>query len=219
MAEASTIIVADTSVVINLNATDRAAGILNALPFRVVLTDIVAGELREDHRSGRNDTRRLDALVQAGLISLVSLGEPGLVVFGELVVGPAGDTLDDGEAATIAFAVEHEIAPVIDERKALRICAEKYPALRPMCTADLFADIAMLAALGRDVLADAVFRALREARMRVLVERVPWVVELIGAERAADCPSLPRTARRGWCTSAHDGGALFARQAGKPRPL
>jgi predicted nucleic acid-binding protein len=197
MVEAGAVVVADTSVVINLNATARAAQILNALPYRVVTTDIVATELQEDRRSGRNDSELLKALTQAEHISVVSLGESGLRVFGALVVGPAGETLDDGEAATIAYAVEHEIDPVIDERKALRICSERYASLRPKTTVDLFADAAVVAALGPDILGDAVYRALQEARMRVAFGHVRWVIDLIGTDRASRCPSLPGAARGG----------------------
>ena len=196
MVEATAVVVADTSVVINLNATGRAADVLRALPFQVVVTDIVVAELQEDRRSGRSDSALLKELARASNIRVVSLGEEGMQVFGELVVGPAADTLDDGEAATIAYAVEYEIDPVIDERKALRICADRFPSLRPLCTVDLFAEASVVAALGLDNLTDAVFRALQEARMRVPFERVPWVIDLIGTDRAALCPSLPKAARR-----------------------
>jgi predicted nucleic acid-binding protein len=195
MAESRTVVVADTSVMINLNATGRAEDILGALPFRVVVTDIVVGEL-EDRRSGRQDGALLDALVTAGRISTVSLSDAALEAFASLVVGPAGDTLDDGEAATIAYAVEAGIPPVLDERKALRIYAARFSGPRTLSTVDLFAEAAVEAALGRPGLGDAVFRSLQTARMRVAAERLPWVVAFIGAERAAQCPSLPKTVRR-----------------------
>jgi predicted nucleic acid-binding protein len=195
MVEAGAAVVADTSVVINLNATGRAAEVLCALPLRVVVSDIAAAELQEDSRSGRRDSELLKELARARNIRVVSLGEEGMRVFGNLVVGPAADTLDDGEAATIAYAVEHEINPVIDERKARRICAERFPSLRPLCTVDLLAEATVVAALGQGNLIDAVFRALQEARMRVPFARVAWVVDLIGADRAALCPSLPKAAR------------------------
>jgi predicted nucleic acid-binding protein len=194
MVETSTV-VADTSVVINLNASARAAEILNALPYRVIVTDIVAAELREDRRSGRNDSELLEELTRAKHIRVASLGESGFGVFGDLVVGPAGDTLDDGEAATIAYAVEHAVDPVVDERKALRICAQRFPSLRPKTSVDLFAEASVVTALGRDMLSDAIFRALQEARMRVAFQHVHWVIDLIGPDRASRCPSLPKAAR------------------------
>jgi predicted nucleic acid-binding protein len=196
MAESGSVVVADSSVMINLNASFRAADILDALPFRVVVTDIVASELQEDRRSGRQDAALLDTLVQAGRIGTVSLGDAALDIFANLVVGPAGDTLDDGEAATIAYAVEAGIPPVLDERKALRIYAARFSGPHALSTVDLFAEAAVEAALGRPGLGDAVFRSLQTARMRVAAERLSWVVALIGTERAVQCPSLPRTVRR-----------------------
>jgi predicted nucleic acid-binding protein len=196
MVEAGAAVVADTSVIINLNATGRAAEVLSALPNAVLATGIAAAELQEDRRSGRRDAELLKELARANKIRVVSLGEAGVRVFGHLVVGLAADTLDDGEAATVAYALECGIAPVIDDRKALRICAERFPSLRPLCTVDLFAEPTVVAAIGQSNLADAVFRALQEARMRVPFERVPWVVDLIGTDRAALCPSLPKAARR-----------------------
>jgi predicted nucleic acid-binding protein len=197
MSDTEPVVVADTSVVINLTATGRAADILRHLPFRVVVTDMVADELSEDRRSGRRDAERLAALVQAGHAAVVSLSDIGLDVFSGLVIGSALETLDDGEASTIAYAAEHGLVPVIDERKALRMCGARFPLLRPRTTVDLFAESALLAALGRVSLADAVFGALRNARMRVTAERIAWVVGLIGADRAALCPSLPKSARGG----------------------
>src|SRR3954454_20543906 len=85
MTKSGTVVVADTSVVINLNASFRAADILDALPFRVVVTDIVAGELQEDRRSGRQDGALLDALATAGRIGTVSLNDAALEIFAGLV--------------------------------------------------------------------------------------------------------------------------------------
>jgi predicted nucleic acid-binding protein len=196
MADAGAVVVADTSVVINLNATERAVDILSSLPFRVVVTEIVAGELSDDRRTGRRDAELLDALTRAGHVNMVPLDEAGLGIFGGLVIGPARETLDDGEASTIAYAVQHGIAPVIDERKGLKICGLRFPLLRPKCTVDLFVEPAVVRALGRRLLGDAIFLALRNARMRVPPQHIAWVVEQIGADRAELCPSLPKAARR-----------------------
>jgi predicted nucleic acid-binding protein len=196
MPEKSRTVVADTSVIINLNATERAADILKGLPFKVLATDIVAGELSEDRKSGRRDRELLDGLVRSGHVTIVSLSGISLELFGDLVIGSADQTLDDGEAATIAFAVEHESMPVIDERKGQKICRQRFPGLQTLTTVDLLANPGVATVLGRDPLAEAVFLALRNARMRVAFERLSWVVDLIGNERASLCPSLPKAARR-----------------------
>ena len=194
MADRVLVLVADASVLINLNATACAEAILRALPAEVVVVDLVAeDEVTEDRRSGRRDGALLAALVAAGLIRIAGLNAAAQSIFEALVSGI--DTLDDGEAATIAYAIEHAGVPVLDERRALRICAERFGQLRPVSTVDLLMAPEVEAALGRAALADAVFNALQSARMRVAPHRVGWVVGLIGAARAAGCPSLPRSAR------------------------
>lgn len=190
-------VVVDTSVAINLNATGCAATILRALPYGLTITDAVESELEHDRRTGRRDAVLLTDLVRQQLVAVVLLDEAALQVFGELVAGPAAETLDDGEAATIAYAVTRGVPAVIDERKARRICAQRFSELQILSTMDLLADDAVQAALGRQALSDAVFHALRDARMRVLPGQVGWVVVLIGADRASQCPSLPRNARPG----------------------
>ena len=191
----TTLVVADASVVINLNATGFAASILEALPNRFAVVKEVALELENGRRHGRNDADALNTLVAAGRVDLVRLANPGIEYFTSLVSGSAAETLDDGEAATIAYALEHGATALIDERKANRICAERYSALATGCTIDVLAHNGVEAALGHSRLADGVFNALYHGRMRVLAQHVNSVVNLIGPERAAQCVSLPRSVR------------------------
>jgi hypothetical protein len=46
--------------------------------------------------------------------------------------------------------------------------------------------------LGNNTFADAVFAALRDARMAVFPRHLDEIVRLIGPERANQCPSLPK---------------------------
>ena len=188
-------VVADTSVIINLNATGYSVAILDALPNRFLVVEEVSFELEVDSRTGRNDAEALSALVAQGSVGLVRLGDVGTQHFISLVSGPASQTLDDGEAATIAHALEYDATALIDERKAIRICAERFGALSTGCTVDIFAQDDVQRILGRNTLADAVFNALYQGRMRVPAHYVEWVVNLIGKERAAQCRSLPASAR------------------------
>ena len=188
-------VVADTSVVINLNATGYSAAILDALPNQFLVVEEVSFELEVDSRTGRNDAEALSALVAQGSVELVRLGDAGTQHFISLVSGPANQTLDDGEAATIAYALEHGATALIDERKAIRICAERFGELSTGCTVDIFAQDDVQRILTRDTLADAVFNALYQGRMRVPDHYVGWVVNLIGEERAAQCRSLPASVR------------------------
>ena len=189
-------VVVDTSVVINLSATRCAGAILESLPNRCVVVEDVLRELQAGLRTGRGDAAVLSALVNQRLVEQIRLGNTGLSDFARLVNGLAAETLDDGEAATIACAVETGGIAVIDERKAIRICAERFPNLALGCTVDLLAQRDVQAALGHG-LADAVFNALERGRMHVPDQYGRWVVELIGVERAARCRSLPKRFRAG----------------------
>ena len=191
-------VVADTSVVINLNATGCAREILDALPNRFLVVSEVELELELDQHTGRNDGVSLAELVASRRAAIVQLGNEGLLHFFSLVSGPATQTLDDGEAATIAYAMEHRTIPLIDERKANRLCVERFPSLSTARTVDLLAHENIQGALGHDRLANAVFDALRHGRMRVLPHHLSWVVDLIGPERARQCASLPSSIRHGY---------------------
>jgi predicted nucleic acid-binding protein len=188
-------VVIDASTVINLNATACGPRILKAIPNPFVITDVVQGELLEDRRNGRNDGQLVAELVAAGLIFVAKLDDLTESHFEDLVIGRGDATLDDGEAATIAYGVEKGAITLIDERKATRICGERYPRLTVGNSLDVLTHPAVLAALGNGATADAVFNALRLARMRVPPSLLKWVVELIGAERAAMCECLPRAFR------------------------
>ena len=114
-----------------------------------------------------------------------------------LVVGSAAETLDDGEAATIAYALTSSYEALIDERKARRICAEPYAALVVTTTVELLLDSTTKAELGPDGVEDALFSALSCGRMRVPSLQLDRVVGILGKERAALCNSLPAHARIG----------------------
>jgi predicted nucleic acid-binding protein len=189
-------LVGDTSAVINLNATGCAREILRALPQRFLVVDVVSSELDRGRGRGRADADILKELAAEKLIEIVKLDDGGEAHFESLVVGPAAETLDDGEAATIAFAAAGGMTAVLDERKATRLCAKVFPKLAVSSTVDILCHVDVGRTLGDGALADAVFRALKSGRMRVLPQHVQWVIDLIGPGRAAECPSLPKHARK-----------------------
>jgi len=161
-------LVADASTIINLIATRCARDIFSALPNRVNIVDVVLGELETGRQRGREACDRLKELVAARVINVVTLDDTAAPHFEELVIGPAARTLDDGEAATIAYALAQAGTALIDERKATRICAERFPQLRVASTVDVLNHPEIQRELGAQVLADAVFNALDGGRMRVL---------------------------------------------------
>jgi hypothetical protein len=86
---------------------------------------------------------------------------------------------------------------LIDERKALRLAATRFPAVPTATTVDVLFCPAVVSRLGTSAVADAVFHALEGAHMRVQVQHLDVIVQLIGRERARQCPSLPRVVRGG----------------------
>jgi predicted nucleic acid-binding protein len=183
-------IYADASTLINLNASGCASAVLKALPNKVRVLDTVMAELRRDKRTGRDDAKLARALVNEGLLEVMPLASLKSDHFENLVAGPAAETLDDGEAAIIAGALEGSGIALIDERKAIALCGRKHPTLTIASTVDVLAHTAVEKAMGRAALGDGVFDALQNARMRVSTHHERWIVDIVGSERAKSCVSL-----------------------------
>jgi predicted nucleic acid-binding protein len=185
-------LVADTSTVINLIATGCAPTILATLPNQIVVVDVILGELDTGRLRGRPHADRLQDIVAAGNIAIVTLGETGWQHFEMLVAGAASETLDDGEAATIAYAAERGAVVILDEKKGTRICAARFPNIGLISTLDILLHPKVREALDDNALADAVFAALRDARMAVSPCHRDEILQLIGPERAVRCSSLSK---------------------------
>lgn len=190
------VITADASTIINLNASGCAKRIVQALESKFVMVDAVQSELEDGRKSGRKDADLLSELVADGVFELVMLDDVATQHFESLVVGPAVETLDDGEAATIAYALSNGVSAAIDERKAISICTQRFPHLTLCSTVDILARPEVERALGREELTNAVFQSLFHGRMRVLPHRIEWIVNLIGPDRATLCRSLPKAIRK-----------------------
>ena len=183
-------IVADASVLVNLAASGAAREIAEALPVRLRVVRTVALELERGHPRWTT-SEQLTAFEAAKLVEIVDLDSAALGYFEALVVGPASVTLDDGEAATISYAVTRDLMALIDEKKARRICEERFRLLMVGTTIDLLLSAVTKRALGASGVADALFGALQYGRMRVPSSHMKRVVKIVGAERAALCSSLP----------------------------
>ena len=185
--------VADTSVVINLIATQCSEAILEALPNHVVVLEESQCEISRGKEAGHNTADGLEELVSNGHIDIVELGETGREWFRKLVSGPSVQSLGDGEAATISYAIEEAVKPLLDDRKAINACSERFPNLNLGSSMHILAGTNVQEALGQKDFANALFNALRFGRMRLSNADAHWVASLIGPERARDCPSLPKS--------------------------
>lgn len=185
-------LVADTSVIINLLATGQAAAILRALPSPLILVEQVMHELANGCEHGHDHPAKLAPLCGAALATVVALPAQSAERYRSLVDGQTTSTLGDGEAGTIALAVAAGGTAIIDERKALRVCADQFPTTPVLGTTDILMSAAVVSALGDEDHRNAVVSALTVARMRVPSRHLEMVRGLIGTATAAKCFSLPR---------------------------
>lgn len=182
--------VADASVWINLAATGGAPRILEALSRPLAITDVALAELERGRPKGRQAADEVAALLHLKLMRVVPLAADDEALFLSLVAGAASETLDDGEAATLACATRLGACAVIDERKATSLAARRLMALEVCSTCDLLMGPEVRDMLGETGHADALFAALTQARMRVPDSHAATIVKLLG-DRAALCLSIP----------------------------
>ena len=192
-ADPDAVFVADTSVLISLNATGRTADVFGGLPCQFVVPENVSAELENGRRNGYRDADVLEELRRDGDVRCVGLGTAALEVYESLVDGSTLRTLDDGEAATIGCAVELSGVALIDERKARFLCSENYPELMVVSTAGLLLCDPVKRILGESGQAAALLDALQKARMRVPNELLSAVCSVIGPDAAMRCTSLSRS--------------------------
>jgi predicted nucleic acid-binding protein len=185
--------VLDASVAINVLGCGEARAILDAFPGRIIVPDVTSREVLRDPLDPNSRADPLVELIDAKLIERLPLAGGALSTFMRLVGAAHPDDLGDGESAAIALAEQLGAAIALDDGKARRIVQHQFPQIRMLSSVSLFATVQVAGTLGRK-LADAVFSALVNSRMRVLPEDEAWVLALLG-ERAALCPSLKKRRR------------------------
>jgi predicted nucleic acid-binding protein len=185
-------VVMDASGLINLLGTGMAGPLLRNLGLPVLVAARALGEVSRHPIPGEAISPAIAALRFEGLIQEVQLGDHGRATFLELVANDLSGGLDDGEASTIAAALEHseQAVIVVDEQKATRIVSARWPGRRCVNTLTVLAQPRVRGGIGDGAFGDAVFSALKHARMRVPADGREWVVGLIGEERARQCSSL-----------------------------
>lgn len=178
----------DTSVLINLHASRCGVDILTSIPNPIVVANVVAGELENETSRRNGEEAFLGALSAVGHVTLLDLTDQEFEMFFELTsVSPS---LDDGEAATIALASARGLYPVIDEKRG-RTRANAIIGVEPAWSLDLVLHPIIAESLGAEGHREALFRALRDGRMRIPPESTSHVVGIIGIENAEYCTCLP----------------------------
>lgn len=185
----------DASVVVNLNATGFAGRILEAIPTGVIIPAPVVTELRRGTPLGHSDATDLEELLAEGLAETMKVPVPAQSEYVALVSGSSANSLGDGEAATIASAYATGGWAAIDERKARRICVERYGEVKLASTVDLLSHPEVVDAFTGHELSAALLAALEVANMQVHEQHMEWVVSRIDPYRISNCMSLPRAVR------------------------
>ncbi|PLX61433.1 DNA-binding protein [Sedimenticola selenatireducens] len=189
LADDLTPLVLDTSVLINLCACSLGEQILTAIPNAIAVPDIVARELGHETSRNNGEHQFLEGLLARKKVQQVSLDEAGWTIFERLTTSHS--SLGDGEAATIAIATTSAHRPVIDDAKGRRSIEVLIGKRTAAWSLDLLLHPNVQERLENDSYIEAIYLALREGRMRIDEERCDIIVELIGVERALQCPSLP----------------------------
>lgn len=192
----SGLLVADASVWINLVAGARTSDVIRVLAMRPQISRIALDELERGRDKGRRTAAALADLIKDGLVEVAELPAEAEETFLNLVAGPVSQTLDDGEAATLALALQIGAVAIIDERKAINLARDLFPALQIISTAELLLSDAVRSVFSDEELGNVLYRALQEARMRVPEHLLKAVCACVGPERAAGCLSLPARARQ-----------------------
>jgi hypothetical protein len=183
-------LILDASVLINILGTGLSEVVLKGLDRKVMVDEVALREVTIDPFSRKDPAEVLFGLRKSGLIEVINMGSKAYDLFIGLTGGDPPDDLDDGEAATLAQAAFGNYVAVIDERKATRIAGLDFPGVALLNSLDLLTSRDLLLQNGRDAIADVVYLALRNARMRVAPSERQWIFDLLGDDRAKECPSL-----------------------------
>ena len=185
-------LVLDASCAINFLGTGVAEMVIGAVPSTVLIEKHAFMEVRRHPIEGRDHASELCSLQTKGLLKVVSRSEAGNRIFRDSGETSLDLELDDGEAATIAYAVSEGLStvPVIDERKATRLFKERWPNRPIIDTVTLFQMLVQHKCLSLSEVRSAIYSALLHARMQVAPSMRPWVVGVVGKQRAAECSSL-----------------------------
>jgi predicted nucleic acid-binding protein len=159
-------LVIDTSVWLNLMATEAMGTILDALAVPCYAPEQVVTEIRR-HPGTRTTFLAGNHPLRQMRVSILSLENEELDLFLEIVGAPSGDALGDGEAAATVVAASRGLDLVVDDRKARRILRERFSQVRTYWTVDLFRASTVVTALGQTQVEEYFMKAVRIGRMRV----------------------------------------------------
>lgn len=161
-------LVLDTSVWINLFATEAEKLIVATLGVKCYAPKPVVAEVKRNPVTGKSfaaDDHPLSYMEPH--VSVTSLKDKELDIFLQLVSAAALDGIGDGEASAIAIADQRGLDLVVDDIKARRIVKEKFREIRLLWTVDLLRASQLTAMLGDEQVNEYIYKARKYGRMHV----------------------------------------------------
>lgn len=185
----------DASALINIASSGFCSEFISLLGRKCIAETIVWREVTtyiEKYSLNKN----IENAVVCGQIDIVDMSDLEASSYIDFITSPHPNTLDDGEAATIAVAQNQKAIAIIDEKKGNRIAGELVPPLDVLSTLDLFRAIEAECHSRDMCLNTALFNSLTQAKMRVPHKHEGWVVQLLSTDQITQCSSLPLRLRK-----------------------
>jgi len=168
------VLVLDASAIINLLATGAPERVLSAFGQASVIEENTLKEIIRNPFDSAPAMPYIDKLVSGGLIRIARMNATSYAHYIDLVGGKPRDALGQGESAAIACALEVQGLVVLDDLKARRISAARFPRVEQTTTVGLFRMAAMNGQISDSEIADLLVLARTNARMHVLDADKNW---------------------------------------------
>lgn len=163
-------LVLDASVIINLLGCGHADEVLSAIDVPIAVEERTLKEIKRHPISGRSHVDEMNALIAAELIRIVRMTDEAYEIYLSLIDDASPSSLGDGESAAIAVAATLGHCVVLDDRKARRVFAERYPNSPLLSTIRLFVGAAENCSEMKTKFAKIVELALNNSRMGIPFE-------------------------------------------------
>lgn len=160
-------LVLDTSVWINILATEESQEIMRILSPNHLAPIQVIGEIKRNPVTQQSYSETNHPLLNSPNVKVVELTGEELDLFLDLVGATSSDRIGDGEAAAIALAVHRQALLGLDDKKARRIARSRFGDLNLAFSAELLTSAQVVSGLGQERSSTAFEKAKKFGRMHV----------------------------------------------------
>lgn len=159
-------LVLDASMLINLLATQECGAILHALAVSCVAPEQALAEVTKDPVSKQRFSERKSVAARLAPLKAYALSGEAYEQYLTLAGAPPPNGLGDGEAACIAAVGALGYTICLDDAKARRICAETFPTIAMLWSAELIGHARVVKTLGKKRSDECFHQAKHFGRMR-----------------------------------------------------